>query len=119
MLRRIVSRWLSSAARYSPKDKRGNRGFRFTRQTMGDTDMRQVLFSARLSDGREICVAPISRDAFDANQADTLGDDTGYFIYEFDAARPSSGIEILAKAVSETAAYRLIDIYLMSGSSGA
>jgi hypothetical protein len=81
--------------------------------------MRHVLFSARLPDGREICVSPISRDAFEANQADTLGDDTGYFIYEFDAERPSSGIEILAKVASETAAFRLVDIYLMAGGDQA
>lgn len=76
--------------------------------------MRNILFSSRLSDGREICISPISRDAFEANQAYTLGDDSGYFIYEFDANEPSSGIEILAKATSEDAAMRLVDIYVMA-----
>jgi hypothetical protein len=41
-----------------------------------------------------------------------LGDDTGYFIYEYDAGQPSAGIEILAKAVSYEAAVRLVDIYI-------
>ncbi|WP_119300891.1 hypothetical protein [Dongia deserti] len=76
--------------------------------------MKHLLFSARTPDGKEVCVAPVSIDAFEANHAQSLGDDTGYFIYEFDAVRPSSGIEILAKAVSYDAALRLIDIYLMA-----
>lgn len=59
-------------------------------------------------------MAPISLDTFEANHAYTLGDDSGYFIYEVDAERPSSGIEILAKAVSYEAALRLVDIYIMA-----
>jgi len=74
--------------------------------------MRHVLFSTRLRDGREICVSPISQDTFEANKAYPLGDDTGYFIYEYDADRPAAGIEILAKAASYDAALRLIDIYV-------
>lgn len=74
--------------------------------------MRHSLFSARLHDGRELCVSPVSPDAFRANKADVLGDDSGYFIYEFDAARPTAGIEILAKAISYDAAIRIVDIYL-------
>ena len=73
--------------------------------------MGHFLFSARLPDGREICVAPVSRDAFEANKAYDLGDDCGYFIYEYDCTRPAAGIEILAKAASYDAAVRLIDIY--------
>lgn len=56
----------------------------------------------------------VSRDAFESSKAETLGDDTGYFIYEYDANKPASGIEILAKAVSVDAAIRLVDIYLMA-----
>lgn len=77
--------------------------------------MRQILFSSRLPDGREVCVSPVSKDTFDANRADALGDDSGYFIYEFDTDCPSSGIEILAKAVSMDAALRLVDIFVMAG----
>lgn len=78
--------------------------------------MKHLSFSVRTPDGRELCVSPISIDAFQANSAYTLGDDSGYFIYEYDAERPSSGIEILAKAASYNAAMRLIDIYLMAAS---
>jgi len=76
--------------------------------------MQNVLFSAPLPDGREICISPLSRDAYEANRADTLGDDSGYFIYEWDISRPHAGIEILAKALSVDAAMRLVDIYVMA-----
>jgi len=79
-----------------------------------ESDMKHLLFSAELSDGRQICVSQISLDTFEANSAYALGDDTGYFIYEFDGHRPSSGIEILAKAASFDAAVRLVDIYSMT-----
>jgi hypothetical protein len=74
--------------------------------------MKHSVFSTRLSDGREICVAPISSDTFEANKAYALGDDSGYFIYEFDKEHPASGIEILGKAASYDAAVRLVDIFL-------
>jgi hypothetical protein len=76
--------------------------------------MRDLLFCAPTADGKEVCVAPLSLDTFEANHAYALGDDSGYFIYEIDAHRPSSGIEILAKAVSYDAALRLVDIYVMA-----
>lgn len=57
-------------------------------------------------------MSPISSDTFEANKAHSLGDDTGYFIYEFDTRRPSTGIEILAKAISFDAAVRLVDIFV-------
>lgn len=57
-------------------------------------------------------MSPISVDTFEANKAQSLGDDTGYFIYEFDTRRPSTGIEILAKAMSFDAAVRLVDIFV-------
>ncbi len=79
---------------------------------------RHLIFSARTPDGRELCVSPVSSDAFEQNRAHALGDDTGYFIYEFDAGQPSAGIEILAKAVSYEAAIRLIDIYVMAARQG-
>ena len=74
--------------------------------------MQHVLFSTQLGNGREICVSPVSQDTFEANKAYPLGDDTGYFICEYDTKQPGAGIEILAKAVSYDAAIRLIDIYI-------
>jgi hypothetical protein len=74
--------------------------------------MRHLLFSTRLPDGREVCVSPVSSDAFEASQAHALGDDSGYCIYESDIKNPESGIEILAKAASYAAAMRVIDIFV-------
>jgi hypothetical protein len=74
--------------------------------------MTDFCFSIRLSDKRELCLAPVSRDAFEANGAHALGDDCGYFI-----ERPSAGIEILAKAASYEAAVRLVDIYMSAAVS--
>ena len=76
--------------------------------------MRELVFSTRLKDGREICVAPLSKRTFEENKAHSLGDDHGYFIYEIDSRIPSSGIEILGKAVSYDAALRLVDIFMGS-----
>jgi hypothetical protein len=74
--------------------------------------MKQFLFSARLPDGNEVCIAPVSVDVFEDNDVDSLGDDTGYFIYEYDPQRSETGIEILAKAASYEAAIRITDIFL-------
>lgn len=63
-----------------------------------------------LGNGRELRISPISLDAYESSNAQTLGDDTGYFIYEFDSGVPSRGIEVLAKAASYDAAMRLIDM---------
>lgn len=76
--------------------------------------MKHLRFCVRTPDGRELCVSPLSLDAFQENGAYALGDDSGYFIYEYDARKPSSGIEILAKAASYDAAMRLIDIYVLA-----
>jgi len=74
--------------------------------------MREFSFCARLADGREICVSPISRDTFEDNAAYSLGDDHGYFIFEMDEHQPAAGIEILGKAVSYDAAVRLVEIFM-------
>ena len=71
--------------------------------------MRHTLFSAELPDGRTIHIAPVSVDTYNDCQAFTLGDNSGYFIYETDQMR-QSGIEILGKTASYDAAMRLIDI---------
>ena len=75
--------------------------------------MDDMFLSAPLGDGREICMSPLSRQTFEANQLQDLGDDFGYFIYEFDTKRPGAGIEVLAKAASYDAAMRLVDIFYM------
>ena len=59
-------------------------------------------------------MSPISLDAYEDNQAQHLGDDTGYFIYECDPAAVGRGIEVLAKAASYEAAMRLVDVIAAS-----
>jgi hypothetical protein len=78
--------------------------------------MRHLLFSATTGDGKELCVSTLSIDAFEANGAYSLGDDTGYFIYECDPSHPAAGIEILGKAASYDAAMRLVDLYVLAAS---
>lgn len=73
--------------------------------------MQEFLFSAQLPDGRRVCVAPVSSDAFEENGIESLGDDAGYFIYEIDERETAAGIEILGKAASYDAALRLIEIF--------
>jgi len=73
-----------------------------------------TLLSTRLRDGRHLCVAPVPVGVYESNQADALGGDTGYFIFEFDEANPQSGVEVLGKAASYDAASRLVDIYRMA-----
>lgn len=74
--------------------------------------MKPFLFSAHLPDGNEVCIASISHDAFCDNGVESLGDDTGYFIYEYDPRRQEAGIEILGKAASYDAAVRIMDIFV-------
>lgn len=75
--------------------------------------MTDRFWSAPLHDGREICISPLARTTVEqALDSDQLGDDYGYFIYEYDARAVHSGIEILAKAASYAAAVRLVDIYV-------
>lgn len=61
-------------------------------------------------------LAPANRlhrhDAFCDNGIEGLGDDTGYFIYEYDPRRQEAGIEILGKAASYDAAVRIMDIFV-------
>lgn len=63
-----------------------------------------------MADGRQVCIAPISIDTYEANDTSLLGDDSGYFIYEYNAKCASSGIEVLGKAASYDAAMRIADL---------
>lgn len=80
--------------------------------------MREFLFSVPLPDGVTVCVSQISPDAFQGNELDHLGDDSGYFIYEYDTERSESGFEVLAKTVSYDAAMRLVEIFHLARRMG-
>jgi len=69
-------------------------------------------FCVPLPDGREVCISPLSRATYEHSCAAELGDDFGYFIYEYSLKQPHAGLEVLAKAASYDAALRLADIYI-------
>lgn len=59
---------------------------------------------------RSICISTLARKTVNDTDASSLGD-SGYFIYEVDETPSRGGINILAKAVSIEAAFRLIEIW--------
>lgn len=64
----------------------------------------------QLDDYRSICISTLGRKTVQDTDAARLGD-AGYFIYEVDETPKTGGINILAKAVSMEAAFRLIEIW--------
>ena len=65
----------------------------------------------RIDEYRSLCISSLSRKSFLCSDVSNLGDDRGYFIYEVDERPASGGIQILAKAASLEAAFRLIDLW--------
>jgi len=72
--------------------------------------MEDLYLSMRLDNNRIICVSPISARTYRESGGQGLGGDFGYFIYEMDAEHPESGIELIAKVVSEEAAVRIFEM---------
>ena len=65
----------------------------------------------RLSNSRSLCMSSLALQTVNESDASHLGGDRGLFIYEVDDSLPARGIEVLAKAVSLEAAFRLIDLW--------
>jgi len=74
--------------------------------------MDDLIWRARITPTRCICVSPLSSLTIQESGTDNLGGDSGYFIYEVDEGPQSAGIQVLGKAASEEAAMRLVDIFL-------
>lgn len=73
--------------------------------------MEQILASANLVGGRSIHVAALARQTLIDAGADHLGCE-GYFLFECtDAAEAGGGLNVLGKAASIEAAFRLIEIW--------
>jgi hypothetical protein len=72
--------------------------------------MDDILASSRIGVGRSIHVATLSRKTIHEAGADHLGYD-GYFLFETLDAPGAKGIEVLGKACSLEAAFRLIDLW--------
>lgn len=74
-----------------------------------DTD--DLFVVERLGNSRSLCLSTLALRTVTESGAGHLGGDRGLFIYELDESRDRAGIEILAKAVSLEAAFRLIDLW--------
>ena len=72
--------------------------------------MDQILASANLGDGKSIHIATLARQTIIDGGAEHLGFE-GYFLFEADECQTSGGINVLGKASSLDAAFRLIDIW--------
>lgn len=81
--------------------------------------MDDILASSRIDVSRTIHVATLSRKTIIDAGADHLGFD-GYFLFEaIESAKSGRGIEILGKAASLEAAFRLIDLWSVRQSVAA
>jgi hypothetical protein len=65
----------------------------------------------QLDEFRSICISTLARRTVEESDASHLGGDRGYFIYETDSRRGASGVNVLAKAASFDAAFRLADLW--------
>ena len=76
--------------------------------------MDEILASTNLGNGHSVHIATLSKKTIEDAGPSHMGF-AGYFVFEaFDTAA-AKGISILGKAVSIEGAFRLIDIWRMSG----
>lgn len=92
------------------------RGFVRARKSMARaSDMaEELLLIERINDTTSLCVSSISRNTFASAELENLGDDRGYFIYEVDERPYVGGMQILGKAASIEAVYRLAEIWKLA-----
>jgi hypothetical protein len=72
--------------------------------------MEDYFLSTEIGDNRVLCLSPLPGKTYRASGGIGLGGDYGYFIYEFDSSIPGAGIEVIAKAKSAEAAFRLYEM---------
>ena len=65
----------------------------------------------RLGNSRSLCLSTLAYQTVIESDASHLGGDRGFFIYEVDDSHAERGIQVLAKAASLDAAFRLIDLW--------
>jgi len=68
-----------------------------------------------LGNSRSLCLSTLALQTVVESEASHLGGDRGLFIYEVDDSLTERGIQVLAKAVSLEAAFRLIDLWRARG----
>lgn len=71
--------------------------------------MEDVFLSTEIGT-RTLCLSPLPARSYRAAGGMGLGGDVGYFLYEYETAAPETGIEIIAKAASADAAFRLFEM---------
>lgn len=74
-------------------------------------DSDDLFLIERLGNRRSLCLSTLARETVTESGASHLGGDRGFFIYEVDDSQPGGGIQILAKATSLEAAFRLVDLW--------
>ncbi len=68
----------------------------------------------KIDEHRSICISTLAKTTIYNSKIENLGDDHGYFIYEVDERPILGGIIVLAKAASEEAALKLIELWTSS-----
>lgn len=72
--------------------------------------MDDVSLKFRIGESRSVCISPLPHKTYRDAGGRGLGGEYGYFIYETDDARPDLGINIIGKAASLDAAFRLFEL---------
>jgi hypothetical protein len=72
--------------------------------------MDDVFLTAKISDTTSVCISPLPDKTYKETGAKGLGGKFGYFIYEVNTSRPSTGIEVIGKTASLEAALRMFEI---------
>jgi hypothetical protein len=75
--------------------------------------MDQFYFSVRLDDDRTLCLAPLTERRHECSGQE-LEDTSGYFLFEQKGSGDCAEVEIIARAISEEAAFRLRDMFKMA-----
>jgi hypothetical protein len=75
--------------------------------------MAEFYFSVNLDNERTLCLAPLT-DCRIAMAGIDIGDPSGYFLFETRGTGDNAGIEVIARVLTEDAAFRLRDMLNMS-----
>lgn len=75
--------------------------------------MGEFYFNVNLGNHRALCVAPLT-DRRIAMSGQDIPDSSGYFLFEKRGTGESAEIDILARATSEDAAFRLREMFKMT-----
>lgn len=75
--------------------------------------MDQFYFSVSVGENKELCLAPLTNRRI-MMAKDEVFDASGYFLFEKKGVGESAEVSIIARAVSEEAAFQLRDMFKMS-----